>query len=78
LTDSSRFTIAGDCISCSTVTSRQAMVDFTNIALKSYVTDLMEKAAKQLKQSAEASEGKSIPEPAAPTPAKSSLILTDM
>lgn len=57
-------------------TSRQAMVDFTNIALKSYVTDLMEKAAKQLKQSAEASEGKSIPEPA--VAAKSSLILTDM
>lgn len=58
-------------------TSRQAMVDFTNIALKSYVKDLMEKAATQLKQQAEASEGKPIPEPAA-VAVKSSLILTDM
>jgi len=52
--------------------SKQAMVDFANVALKSYVDDLQAKA-KQMR--AEAMQ-KAAPVPAPEKP-KSSLILTD-
>lgn len=52
--------------------SRQAMVDFANIALKSYVDDLITKAkANQQKAAAPA------PAPEPPPAPKSSIILTD-
>jgi hypothetical protein len=68
--------------------SKQAMVDFANIALKSYVTDLQEQAAKLLaakkalveKQSAAGVPATdaiaTVPVPQA-APQKSSIILTD-
>jgi len=60
-------------------TSRQAMVDFANIALKSYVDDLVAKAKAQQaqKQAADKSPNVNAPIPEqAPAP-KSSIILTD-
>jgi hypothetical protein len=57
-------------------TSRQAMQDFANIALKSYVDDLIAKS-----KAAQAAKTKAdTPEAPAPTPVpekKSSIILTD-
>ncbi len=55
-------------------TSRQAMVDFANIALKSYVDDLTKKAKAAMK--AKVIEGELVPEKLPPAP-KSTIILTD-
>jgi hypothetical protein len=61
--------------------SKQAMVDFANIALKSYVLDLQENAKKLLaaKQAAMKSQGATAPLPqeTSTPPQKSSIILTD-
>lgn len=60
--------------------SRQAMVDFANIALKSYVDDLVAKAKAQ---QAQAGQGVDTPQTAPPKQApvpeklKSSILLTD-
>lgn len=60
--------------------SRQAMVDFANIALKSYVDDLVAKAKAQQAQASDKSPNVNAPVPQqAPVPEKpkSSIILTD-
>ena len=57
--------------------SKQAMVDFANVALKSYVDDLQAKAKKMM---ADAMQKSSAAPQAAPAPVekpKSSIILTD-
>jgi len=55
--------------------SRQAMVDFANIALKSYVDDLIAKAKAAVKaKEAKDAPTTSVPPPPAP---KSTIILTD-
>jgi hypothetical protein len=57
--------------------SKQAMVDFANIALKSYVQDLQEQAKKLLAAKKAAVTGTApLPQETA-TPQKSSIILTD-
>jgi hypothetical protein len=56
-------------------TSRQAMVDFANIALKSYVEDLVTKAAAAKKAKEEAPPAAE-PIPSAPS-TKSTIVLTD-
>jgi len=54
--------------------SRQAMVDFANIALKSYVDDLIAKAKAAVK--AKEAKDATVLQPTPPAP-KSSIILTD-
>ena len=56
--------------------SRQAMVDFANIALKSYVDDLVAKAKAAKPKTI---EGELVQKklPAPPDPPKSTIILTD-
>lgn len=53
--------------------SRQAMVDFANIVLKSYVDDLQAKA----KQALAKQNPQTAPAPVPEAPKKSSIILTD-
>lgn len=57
--------------------SKQAMVDFANVALRSYVIDLVENAKKVQAAKAQATKPTE-PTPAQPeAPKKSSIILTD-
>lgn len=62
--------------------SKQAMVDFANIALKSYVDDLQERAKKALAAAAQRADkspnvNAPVPEQVAEPSKKSSIILTD-
>ena len=57
--------------------SRQAMVDFANVVLRSYIDDLRAKAALALKAKQAATSPAPAEELPAPVPAKPSIILTD-
>ena len=57
--------------------SRQAMVDFANVVLRSYIDDLRAKAALALKAKQAAATQEPTEELPAPAPAKPSIILTD-